>query len=102
EKEGRYGSYLTQNGRLISLNDTLTVGMPSGPDGFRYITARWVNASNIISGRKVTVNHIRTFKRNRLKGKVFLQFKAYGLAPFFIDYEMAFTSGEILEPLQKG
>ncbi len=101
EKEGRYGSYVTKNGNVVSLKDTITIGLPTGPEGFRFITSGWESQSNITAGRKVVISEIRTFKRNHLKSKVFLKFKGLGVFyPSFIDYEMALTSGEIEAPKQ--
>lgn len=94
--EGRYGHYVTKNGAVISLKDSITIGLPTGPDGFRFITAGWVSEDNIIAGRNIVVTGIRTFKRNYLRNKVFLKFRGTGiLSPSFIDYEMALKSGEI-------
>jgi hypothetical protein len=99
--EGRYGSYLTKNGSVISLGDSITIGVPTGPYGFRFIASGKFDADNVIAGRTVKVARIRTFKRNRLRNKVFLEFKSYGiLAPFRIDYEMALQSGELEAPEQ--
>lgn len=98
KKEGRYGTYVTKSGTVISLKDLITIGLPNGPDGFRFITMGWEGANNVISGRKVSVKRIRTFKRNILRGKVFLEFNLNTLSPFRIDYEMALKSGEIEAP----
>ncbi|MFS4416329.1 hypothetical protein [Maribacter sp. 2307ULW6-5] len=101
KKEGRYGTYVTKSGQTIALRDSLTIGMPTGPNGFRFINVGKFSASNVIAGRKVGVERIRTFRRGRLRGKVFVEANSYGLMrPFRIDYEMALKSGEIVAPEQ--
>jgi len=100
EKEGRYGSYLTKSGQVVSFNDSVTIGMPTGPNGFRHITTARLSADNVISGRTVAIKRIRTFKRKRLRSKVFLEVRPYGLARFLIDYEIALKSSEIEGPSQ--
>lgn len=96
-----YNSYTAKNGSQISYKDSIKIGAPSGPNGFRYITRQWLSAKNIIAGKKVAIHSIRSFKRRKLRNKIFIEIRPYGLAPFFVDYEMALESGEIKSNLEE-
>jgi hypothetical protein len=91
-----YNTYTAKDGQIISFKDSITIGIPSGADGFRFITRDWVGANNIIAGRKLPIKRIRSFQRRLLRNKIFLEIRPYGISPIFVDYEMAFESGEII------
>lgn len=78
------------------------MGTPSGPNGFRYITVALgeESADNVIPGRKLPLKSIGSFRRGRLRNKIFMDVRPYGIFPLFIHYEMALEAGEI-EPKDK-
>lgn len=90
-----YQSYETKSGEVISYRDSVQIGMPTGPNGFRFIT--WRNGtvvSNKLAGQKFPIRAIKSFRRRDRRTKIYFEIRAYGM--FLIDYEMALKTGEIV------
>lgn len=97
KKNGKYSSYITRKGNTISVGDVITIGTPSTPDGFLWISQGGQQTANFLAGVDVEITKIRTYK-GRFAGKAYLEFKGYGLLPVSIDYEIALKTGEIEDP----
>ena len=62
--------------------------------GLWYKTVDSESTDNVITGIKFTLKSIRSFRRGRIRNKIFLKARADGVYPLFIDYEMALEAGE--------
>lgn len=97
KKSSKFDTYITRSKDTISIGDTITLGLPSSDIGFRYVTQGGMKCADFLASADVEITRIRTF-RNRFSGKVYLEFKGYGLLPLLIDYETALKIGEIENP----
>jgi len=91
-----YDKYLTKDGSSVSVGDTIKLGKPSGNDHFLYIQQSGLYVAPWLAGKDVIVTQIKSYG-NQKKGYIlFVQFKGYGLAPVFIQYDNALETGEVL------
>ncbi|WP_461630541.1 hypothetical protein [Labilibaculum euxinus] len=100
-KQGSFTEYLSKNGDLIEVGDTLVVGLPSAYTGFNFILENGEKLSPDISGTSVVINKLKAFGE-RWKGfKIYVQIRGSGLSSVFIDYESAIVTGEVKNPKAK-
>lgn len=93
-----FDTYIAQDGTHINVGDEITIGMPSAPDGFRFITQGGQKTADFLADRTVTITKIRTYPDKRFAGQIYLQFKGYGMLPVDINYETALKAGEVVKP----
>jgi len=91
----KYSSYISKSGDVINIGDTLVIGKNSGLNRFNFITQGEQPCGVVITGKKVIITQIRTYKNN-----LFLQFKGWGL-PCYISYEPALDAKEIINTRAK-
>jgi len=90
----QYKTYITKEGKTITIGDTLKINTPSSDNGFNHITQLGRKAAVFLEGREIVVHKIRTFKDKRFTNRAYISFKGYG-ALVDIDYELALKKGEI-------
>ena len=85
--------YISNEGDTLKIGQQLTLGIPTGADGFRFITQGNEPVANWLSNTEIEI-----FKFKKVRGKTYVLFKGYGLLPVYIDYETARQTGEVLQP----
>lgn len=98
---GTFDEYLSKNGDLLKVGDTLQIGIATGVDRFTYILQGNGNMHPTHSGKKVKITKIFSAGRISSGLKVFINFRGFGLLPVHVDYETAFEVGEIILPNRK-
>lgn len=94
-KLGFYDSYLSKNGDLIKIGDSLQIGKASNFDKFVHITQDNLPMHASHTGKKVVINNIETYGHKKTGYLVFFKFKGFGLIPLYVNYEAALEAGEI-------
>lgn len=93
-----YDSYISKSGDKLNVGDTLIIGQPSAIKKFNYIHQGGESIEPVLSGHKVVINQIKSYKNN-----LFMRFrlKGYGLYATLIQYEPALDAKEIINPNAK-
>lgn len=97
---GKFDTYQAQNGAVISVNDTLIIGTPTGNNAFNYINQGVQPVAPHLSGVPVVVSKLKTDGNKRRGFIMYAYFKGWGI-PCAINIEPAIKHGEI-ELKQKG
>lgn len=86
-------TYVTKEGDTLTVGQPITLGIPTGAEGFRFLTQGNQPVANWLAGTEVTIH-----KFKKVRGKTYVLFKGYGLLPIYIDYEIARQTGEVEKP----
>ena len=95
KKKGYFDQYVSKNGTVIRVGDSLLIGKPSGNTIYNYITQMGMNGGTVLTDRKIKVHKIKSFGSTKKGYVVYLQFKGYG-ALCNINYDPAIESGELI------
>lgn len=95
---GKFTEYQAQGGAVVAVNDTIKLGLPSGPDGFRFITQGGQPVAARLNGAAVVVNDLKPVGNKKTGYKMYATFKGYGLVACFIDIDAAIKTNEIELP----
>jgi hypothetical protein len=94
-------AYIGSDGILYKVGDTLKIGMPSGLRTFAFVqsidfmgTISYATAA--FSNTEVVIKKIRIVGSSRTGYKGNFQTKATAVSNFFIDFESALQSGELI------
>ena len=93
-----YSAYVSKTGDIIHEGDTLIIGKPNGEFGFTYIQQGGMRVANKLAGKQAVITQIKSYGTKKRGYTLFVQFKGWGLAPVFIDYDNALQTGEIMNP----
>ena len=90
-----YTAYITKSHDTLRIGDTLIFGKATGIT-YMHITQDGRGVSPSFAGRKVVVHNLHAFKQKLWQGLIFVNVKGFGMVPVYINYEIAFETGEIL------
>ncbi|SHG28590.1 hypothetical protein [Flavobacterium johnsoniae] len=94
--ENSFKEYETKNGNLITIGDTLSIGLPANGREFLFITQANTPAGTVIANSKAVITKIKTIGNKTRGFKTYALFKGYGL-PVYTEIESALEIGEIKE-----
>lgn len=97
----KFEEVITKEGDTLRIGQTLTLGIPTGADNFRYITQTNIGVANWLAGVDVTIHKLQSIRLGSGKNnpaQLFVLFKGYGLAPVYIQWETARKTGEVERP----
>lgn len=100
-KAGTFTEYLSQNGTVITVGDTLQVGNPSNFEKYAHITQNDAYLRAEQMNKKLVLKTINVSGDAKKGYSVYFTFKGLGATPVFVKYEDAFQTHEIV-PLVKG
>ncbi|MDM1325890.1 hypothetical protein [Myroides odoratimimus] len=96
-----YKEYLSKNGDLIKVGDTLIIGKAMDPQGFRYISQGGGRIHPTHGGKPFEITKIKSYGKTKSGFTIWLNFKGYGWLPVELDYENALEDGEVINPKGK-
>src|SRR5690606_3293522 len=74
-ERNNYGEYLSKNGDVLKIGDTLQIGIATGIDQFTYISqGEDLNMHPTHSGKKVKITKIFSSGRKKSGYKIFISF----------------------------
>lgn len=85
--------YVSKEGDTIHVGQAITLGLPTGNTGFRYITQGNEPVADWLAGETVNIHAFKT-----VRSKMYVLFKGFGLIPVYIDWEIARRAGEVERP----
>jgi len=94
-KAGSFTEYVSKNGNLISVGDTLQIGDPTNNDRFAYITQNdgYLRADK--ANKKLVVKAINVSGDAKKGYNVYFTMKGLGATPVLLRYEEALEMKEI-------
>lgn len=96
EDSGKYETYITRDGKSITVGDEIEIGMPYATTQFVYITQGNEPIAARLAGNFVKITKLMSYGKDKTGYKMYALFKGYGLIAVFIDIEMALKTGEII------
>jgi hypothetical protein len=102
----KYECYISKDGDLIKIGDTLIIENPSTDKGFYWIRQANLICASWLSGKSVKITGLKSWPESQAtilnkplgEYQMWLQFKGYGWEPCYISYEKALMAGEIINP----
>lgn len=94
-KAGSFTEYVSKNGNLISVGDTLQIGNPTNNDRFAHITQNdgYLRADKV--NKKLIVKAINVSGDVKKGYNIYFTMKGLGATPVFLKYEEALEVNEI-------
>lgn len=96
-KNGFYKSYVSKDGTVVRIGDTVHINIPNGTH-YNYISQGGGFAGSVLANKKVVISKIKVYGTAGHEPILFTGFKGYGLLTVFISYELALEVGEIYNP----
>lgn len=96
-----FKDYLSKNGDIIKVGDSLTLGKAMDPDGFRFISQGGGRMHPTHGGKQIAISKIKSYGKEKSGFTIWIEFKGFGWIPVDVDYENALEAGEIINPKGK-
>ncbi|SEQ28439.1 hypothetical protein SAMN04488089_102241 [Myroides profundi] len=93
-----FTEYISKNGDLIKVGDTLIIGRSLDADGFRFINQNGEKMYVGYEGKKYIPTKIQSHGKEKTGISIWLRSKSFGQYSIDIDYENALSTGEIINP----
>lgn len=92
---GSYTEYLSRDGTLIRVGDSIQIGNPSNFEKYAHITQNdaYLRAEHM--NKKLKIKSIEVFGSKKRGYSVYFTFKGLGVPTVFVNYEDALQTNEI-------
>ncbi|MDR2223779.1 MAG: hypothetical protein LBE34_13755 [Flavobacteriaceae bacterium] len=96
-----FKEYISKNGDIIKVGDSLIIGKAMDPNGFRFISQGGGRMHQTHGGKQITISKIKSYGNEKSGFTIWIEFKGFGWIPVNVDYENALDAGEIINPKGK-
>lgn len=96
-----FKEYISKNGDIIKVGDSLTLGKAMDPSGFRFISQGGGRMHPTHGGKQIAISKIKSYGKEKSGFTIWMEFKGFGWIPVNVDYENALDAGEIINPRGK-